>query len=249
VHSESAPAAWNRYRSCVRRGLDGATLVAAPTQAMLRSLSHEHGYDSAGRVLSNGLDAERFEASSKQEVVLAAGRFWDDAKNLAALQAVAPQLDWPVRIAGAGVSADAKANAQAKRNGAVQALGELAPTAMAREMAAASIYALPARYEPFGLSILEAALSGCALVLGDISSLREIWGDAALYVAPDDHAALANTLQQLIADPALRARHARAARARGLHFSARRMADACMDAYADLNPRFERSRLEEASCA
>ncbi len=32
---------------------------------------------------------------------------------------------------------------------------------------------LPARYEPFGLSVLEAALSGCALVLGDIPSLRE----------------------------------------------------------------------------
>ena len=34
---------------------------------------------------------------------------------------------------------------------------------------------LPARYEPFGLSILEAALSGCALVLGDLPSLRELW--------------------------------------------------------------------------
>ena len=30
--------------------------------------------------------------------------------------------------------------------------------------------------------------SGCALVLGDLPSLREVWGDAALYVRPDDHA-------------------------------------------------------------
>ena len=57
--------------------------------------------------------------------------------------------------------------------------------------ARAGIYALPAVYEPFGLSVLEAALSGCALVLGDIPSLREIWGDAALFVPPSDHEALA----------------------------------------------------------
>jgi glycogen synthase len=55
--------------------------------------------------------------------------------------------------------------------------------------ARASIYALPARYEPFGLSALEAALSGCALILGDIPSLREVWLEAAPYVSPDDESA------------------------------------------------------------
>ena len=42
--------------------------------------------------------------------------------------------------------------------------------------ARAGIYALPAVYEPFGLSVLEAALSGCALVLGDIPSLARNLG-------------------------------------------------------------------------
>ena len=58
----------------------------------------------------------------------------------------------------------------------------------------AAIYALPARYEPFGLSALEAALSGCALVLGDIPSLREVWGDAAVFVPPDDAGGLRDAL-------------------------------------------------------
>ena len=57
-------------------------------------------------------------------------------------------------------------------------LGSLSPRALAAWLARAAIYCLPARYEPFGLSVLEAALSGCALVLGDIPSLREIWDDA-----------------------------------------------------------------------
>ena len=58
---------------------------------------------------------------------------------------------------------------------------------LVRSYGDASIFALPARYEPFGLSILEAALSGCALVLGDLPSLRELWTGAAMFVPPDDH--------------------------------------------------------------
>ena len=41
----------------------------------------------------------------------------------------------------------------------------------------------PARYEPFGLGILEAATQGCALVLGDLPSLVELWKGAARFVA------------------------------------------------------------------
>jgi glycosyltransferase involved in cell wall biosynthesis len=121
---------------------------------------------------------------------------------------------------------------------------------MAREMAEASIYALPARYEPFGLSVLEAALSGCALVLGDIPSLREIWGPAALYVPPDDHAALRTALRRLIDDPAERTGLGAAARSRGLHFSTPRMTEAYLAAYAMLQPAFAAATAtEEMQCA
>jgi len=131
----------------------------------------------------------------------------------------------------------------------VHCLGELPRGALARELAAASIYALPARYEPFGLSVLEAALSGCALVLGDIASLRETWGEAALYVAPDDHAALLATLQQLIAQPGRRARLAQAALQRARDFTPARQCDAYLDAYARLAPRFDELLTEDAACA
>ena len=40
-----------------------------------------------------------------------------------------------------------------------------------------------ALYEPFGLAVLEAAQAGCALVLSDIPTFRELWDGAALFVA------------------------------------------------------------------
>ena len=43
------------------------------------------------------------------------------------------------------------------------------------------MYAATARYEPFGMEVLEAALSRCAIIANDIPSFREIWGDDAIY--------------------------------------------------------------------
>lgn len=245
VHGQAAPAEWNVYRRWVKQGLAAAGLVAAPTRAMLESLAVNYGYGKSGLVLPNGASAEDFAPTRKQHYVLAAGRFWDAAKNLCALEQVAPGLPWPVKVAGAYKQPD---GGSVSPQG-VQCLGELSRDALARQLAAAAIYALPARYEPFGLSVLEAALSGCALVLGDIPSLREIWGDAALYVPPDDHHALHAALAQLITDPAERSRLAQAALARALHFSPARKCDGYLNAYARLAPRFAPAASEELACA
>jgi glycosyltransferase involved in cell wall biosynthesis len=105
---------------------------------------------------------------------------------------------------------------------------------MANLFGRAAIYALPARYEPFGLSALEAGLAGCALVLGDLPSLREIWEGAALFVNPDDDDALASVLGDLICNGGTRAAWAARARRRALRFSARRMSAEYLAAYAAL---------------
>jgi glycogen synthase len=126
-------------------------------------------------------------------------------------------------------------------------LGELTTAEMARHLSAAAIYALPARYEPFGLSVLEAALSGCALVLGDIPSLREVWGTAARYVPPEDTQALHGALQELIADAGERERLAHAAQARAQRYTADAMCDRYLACYAELAPRF--AATEELACA
>lgn len=243
VHGAVAPAEWATYRRRVTAGLRGADLVAAPTRAMRDALADLYGVQ--GIVLPNGRDPAPFRPAAKRPFVLAAGRFWDEAKNLAALQAVAPLIDWPVCAAGACTAPD---GTRVQPRG-VHALGVLSAHELARQMAQASIFALPARYEPFGLSALEAGLAGCALVLGDIPSLREVWGPAACYVPPDDHDALAATLQRLIARPAERARLAAAAQARARRFHPAAMADAWRAACSRLAPQLAPRPIEEAQCA
>jgi len=246
VHGCAAPPEWNSYRSRVAQGLAGASLVAAPSRAMLATLAGNYGFDTRhGLVLPNAADPERFTPAPKQPFVLAAGRFWDAAKNLAALEQVAPALPWGVKVAG---------SAQHPEGGAVvarhvQCLGELTREQLARELAQAAIYALPARYEPFGLSVLEAALSGCALVLGDIPSLRETWGEAAVYVHPEDHAGLQAALLRLMQRPSERAQLAAAAQARAARFTPARQCEAYLQAYARLAAPFATSAPEQLACA
>lgn len=230
VNGEPAPAVWAQYRAAVSRGLQAADLVVAPTQAMLNDLQQLYGPLHHTTVITNGRDPALISAQTKQPYVLSAGRLWDEAKNLALLDAAALHLAWPVYVAGSQQHPDGGA-ATCRY---VQPLGVLAFTDLTDWLARAAIYALPARYEPFGLSVLEAALAGCALVLGDIASLREVWGDAALYVQPDDHNALALAINDLIAHEDERNRMAQRAATRARQFSIAQMAARYAAAYAQL---------------
>jgi len=224
VHEEEAPPAWRRYRAAVREALVAADAVVAPTRAMLAALEREYGVD-GGLVIHNGSPAPPVEHAAKEPFVAGAGRLWDEAKSLATLDAAARGLPWPVVVAG-DVGGRGPAHARA--------LGRLSRTQIALVLRRAAVFAHPALYEPFGLAPLEAARAGCALVLGSIPSLREVWGEAALYVDPRDPGALRSALAALVEDDRLRAEMAGRARARSGRYSLDRMAREYARLYARL---------------
>jgi glycosyltransferase involved in cell wall biosynthesis len=239
VHGVEAPEDLAMYRTRVAAGLAAATLVIAPSAAMLGALVTEYGWTfTDARVIPNGrVDGyDAGEPTLKSPIVFAAGRIWDKAKNIATLCAIAPSIAWSVYVAGDARgpgSNDVPDYAELSDSRHVTLLGQLDPAALARWLHRAAIYALPARYEPFGLSILEAASCGCALVLGDIASLRENWSGAAVFVAPDDRESLITVLQRLIDCEDERRRLGARARERAKQFSVERTADAYLRAYAD----------------
>ena len=215
---------WGAYERGVREGLAAAGLLVAPTQAFLEEFRGAWGrLPPAPRVVPNGLDLPPAPAIPKRPFVLAAGRLWDEAKGVAALAEAAPGLPWPVLVAGDGPSGEG-----------VRHLGRLPPAELRALMAEAAVFAAPARYEPFGLAILEAAASGCALVLGDVPTLRELWGGAARFVSRNEPGALAGALLGLTGDEAERERLGAAAREQARAFARGRMVEGYLEVYAEL---------------
>lgn len=215
VKGDSAPSEWDRYAEEVRRGILGADMVVAPTHAMMDCTERLYGTPKATRVIPNGRWG--VEPKEKESFVFAAGRMWDEAKNLRTLEAVRERLSWPLFVAGDGSN-----------------LGRLDAAEMRDWLGRASIYAFPAKYEPFGLSVLEAALAGCALVLGDIPSLRENWEGRAIFVNPDDEEGLTEAVERLIANPKLRERMGRCAREHALTLSTKRFARGYTGLYKEM---------------
>jgi glycogen(starch) synthase len=211
VKGERAPSEWTRYRYEVEAGLRGASLIVTTTSAARRALAQYYTPVRSARLIPSGRDGRWFTPSAKDPVIVSMGQMDDEATNLGALADVAGLLAWPIDL-----------------------LTPVDYYGVREGLSRASIFAWPAKHAPFATPVIDAALSGCALVLGDIPSLRETWHEAALFVPPDDHGALADALSTLIASPMRRQQLAHAARARALECSVSRMANGYLSAYCTL---------------
>lgn len=235
VRGRDAPAEWDAYADGVAMGLRRAQVVTTPTRAFLGELEALYGPLPRARVVPNGAEPGRFHPSAgPAPEILAAGRLWDEAKGIDLLARIAPALPWPVVVAGRRRHPDGRV----VHMPGVEILGRLDAPAMAQRMERAAVFAAPARYEPFGLAVLEAALAGCTLVLSDIPTFREVWQDAALFVPqPSPNApspgAWAKVLSAVAADGPARAAWARRARQRALTYRLSHTVEATLAAYRD----------------
>jgi glycosyltransferase involved in cell wall biosynthesis len=226
------PREYAPYRERVEPGLRAASAVIAPSAWMLDVLERTYGVAPRNsKVIYNftSLSASTGQPV-KQPVIFACGRFWDRAKNLKLLDRVAAQLEWPIHVAGSRWSPEGTEESSAHLN----LLGQLPHSEVVKQLSRAAIFAHPALYEPFGLAVLEAAASGCALVLADIPSLRELWEGAAVFISPDDSRAWAKWLGLLTRNETSRNRLGQAAMRRSREFEAENSGRCYVEVYREL---------------
>jgi alpha-1,3-rhamnosyl/mannosyltransferase len=101
----------------------------------------------------------------------------------------------------------------------VRWLGPLDDDALRALYTAAEIAMTASEYEGFGLTVLEAMASGCAVIAPALTSIPEVAGDAALLVARSDAVLLRDALARLLDDPAARASLSERARRRAAGFT------------------------------
>lgn len=165
----------------------------------------------------------------RDRTVLTAGRLWDDGKNMTALDRAAGRMRGAVEAAGPLTGP----HGQSVVLNHVKPLGVLTAEDLDARMRRAAVFCSPSLYEPFGLGVLEAAQAGCALVLADIPTFRELWHGAAVFFDPQDDAGLAATLDDLLDDTDRTRRMAALAASRAETFTVEAMAEGTLAVYAE----------------
>ncbi len=176
-------------------------------------------------VVHNGVDCRAWRASPEREpLALVVGRATPEKSLLEAAEALAETLSlrpgWSAVFVVAGASKGGdyvdKVRAALAPLGARAKILTDVPFAEVKALdERAAIAIAPSKWrEPFGRTCLEALAGGAAVITSGSGGLREIAGDAALYVPDAAPAGLAAALAKLIVDGELRARLARAGRKR-----------------------------------
>jgi glycogen(starch) synthase len=232
---------WMRwYRSMVADGIRGATMIVSPSLYMLDTLRLCYAKPAHSAVIYNGRNPLLFNPyTSKEDSVLSVGKLWDAGKQVSLLTQHSHPLpvcivaaDQPVDVMRFPLRADVKLKTEEYD---VAFRGPQTEAQLRHLYSKASIYVATARYEPFGMAPLEAALSRCAIVANDIPVFRELWGDAALYFRTNDAASLADALLCLSEDRDFCRAHGNLAYQRArTRFPARRMIDDYLDLYRRL---------------
>ncbi|HAR63289.1 MAG: hypothetical protein DKM50_00665 [Candidatus Margulisiibacteriota bacterium] len=229
-----------KYYQHVQSSLDKAASIVVPTKQLLFMLEKKFGQLSRARIIRYSRNPSLFPLGKKNPFIFSSEETWNDIPSIETLNNIAPSLNWPIYIAKNSDVPGEKPNPY--RN--LLILDRLSSKLARSWLTSAAIYVLPSGNESFGFSVLEAALSGCVLVLGDTPSLRELWGDCAVYVARNDEEGLKTTLKFLITSRDFCQNIAARSHKQALEYIPKNMAKSYISLYQELNiARYQKSTL------
>ncbi len=230
AREQPLPESFEWHRRLMVRGLTAAEALVAPSAAFAETIRHTYALPAPPLVVHNGRSPSLAPASPLLDAALTVGRLWDPVKNAALLDRTAARLPHPFLAVGAATGPHGEHFAPRH----LQALGQIDSAAVGALLARRPVFVSAASFEPFGLAVLEAAQAGCALVLADIATFRELWDGAALFVPSDDGNGFAAAIEHLIAHPFKRAELGERAAGRAVRYTPQTTAEAMVQIYEGL---------------
>jgi len=185
-------------------------------------------------LIPNGVDVARFASATPLDgwpraggTVGFLGRIDEPRKGLEVLVDAVSRLDGvSLLVAGPGDEPEAPES--------VTFLGKVSEEDKARFFKSVDVYVAPnTGGESFGIVLIEAMAAGAPIVASDLDAFRRVLedGDAGELVPPEDPAALADALRDLLADPARRRAVAKRASAVVRRYDWPAIADAIVGVY------------------
>ena len=222
------------HRALTADGLRAVDRVVAPSAAYAAIVERHYRLGKPALAIHNGRSAVGGHdvPAELPDVALTVGRLWDGVKNAALLDKAAARLPIPFLAAGASKGP----HGETIRLDHLRELGHLSGDQIAAHLAKRPIFVSAASFEPFGLAVLEAAQAGCALVLADIPTFRELWDGAASFVPLDGalDGGWCQAIEALVHDTPRRAALGEAARSRAARYTPDATADRMLALYRDV---------------
>ncbi|MHB1435268.1 MAG: glycosyltransferase family 4 protein [Thermoplasmata archaeon] len=236
-HSDPGRTRWGRagFDALVRWGtLERARRVIAETEMEREFLARIGVPRDRLRVIPGGIDLSACPPASPRERppdaplrVLFVGRVEFEQKGVDLLLAAAlrlarrPDLEW--RIVGEiWTPRGALTTRTARLPPSVRLVvtGRRSESELDQEYRNADVLVVPSRFEPFGLVLLEGMARGLPIIASRVGGMPELVGEsgAAFWVPPGDPGALAEAIERVADDPALRRRMGSAGRPRAEAF-------------------------------
>jgi glycosyltransferase involved in cell wall biosynthesis len=230
--TEPLLASYRWHKRMMARGLAAADVVVAPSASYAAIVRRTYRLPAAPLVVHNGrapLPAPPLK-EPPLHAALTVGRLWDPVKNAAMLDRIAGRLPMPFLAAGAVLGP----HGELIKLDHLEVLGQLDAAPLGALLARRPVFVSAASFEPFGLSVLEAAQAGCPLVVSDTPTFRELWDGAALFVPPGEEESFAAAIERLAADRTQRAQLGTKAAQRAARYTPAAKAAAMMRIYEGL---------------
>lgn len=233
------------FRRGLELALEDADIVVCPSEATLADCLAQGFKRDRLRVVPLGVDLRR---ASEEEVIRVKAKHGLDKPYVLWVGTIEPRKNLPglakafaslersdvglVLVGPSGWNEDVDA-AMAPISDRVRVLGSVDRKELSALYAGATVFCFPSLLEGFGFPVLEAMAQSTPVVTSRGTSTEEISGDAALLVDPRDPATIAEALQRMLDDEALRDRLGAAGAKRAEAFTWERTAQGLADVYRE----------------
>ena len=208
--SYSTPEFRQRFAQQAREAARRSELIIAVSEFTASQVEGLLGVErSRIRVVHHGVSMPPVRSHAVGKRILFVGAI-QKRKNVSRLVEAFAQTPpgWKLTLVGsAGFEAEAILNdiESSPRRADIELPGYVSDATLAELYQSAAVFAFPSLDEGFGMPVLEAMAYGIPVLTCNTSALAEVAGDSALLVDPYRTDDIAHGLNQLIADPSLRA--------------------------------------------
>ena len=233
------------FRRGLELALEDADLVVCPSEATVADCIAQGFKRDRLRVVPLGVDLRR---ASEEEVIRVKAKHGLDKPYVLWVGTIEPRKNLPaladafaslkrddldlVLVGPTGWNEDVGA-ATAPAADRVRLLGSVERKELSALYAGATVFCFPSLLEGFGFPVLEAMAQSTAVVTSRGTSTEEIAGGAAILVEPRETATIAEGLQRVLDDPALREELSTAGARRAEGFTWERTAQGLAEVYRE----------------